>query len=283
MLEYLENDFDLDDARLVSALDELSLWSAPFGLMMLEHIPMRPGMKVLDIGFGAGFPLLELAQRLGSSSTVYGIDPWKAAIERARLKKDLLRIENVKIVEGDAAAMSFEDNMFDLIVSNIGINNFEHPSTVLGECFRVAAPGGVIALTSNPVGHMEEFYAVYEETLKELALPQYLEKLEAQKGHRLSIGTICQLLQQAGFSLNATHRQVFRMRYADGSAFFNHSFIRMGFMDGWKKVIPEDQHQRIFQTLEKKLNQIAQSKGELGLTIPTVYIEAEKSTESFDG
>ena len=46
-------------------------------------------MTVLDVGFGTGFPLLELAQRLGKSATIYGIDPWEAAHERTHLKMDL--------------------------------------------------------------------------------------------------------------------------------------------------------------------------------------------------
>jgi arsenite methyltransferase len=32
--------------------DELPLWSAPFGLLLLERVPMRPGLTVLDVGAG---------------------------------------------------------------------------------------------------------------------------------------------------------------------------------------------------------------------------------------
>ena len=41
--------------------DKVTLWSAPFRWMLLENIPMQPGARVLDIGFGTGFPLIELA------------------------------------------------------------------------------------------------------------------------------------------------------------------------------------------------------------------------------
>ena len=56
---------DLNDATVVSAYDELPLWSAMAGLLLLEHVPLRPDMVVLDIGCGTGFPALELAERLG--------------------------------------------------------------------------------------------------------------------------------------------------------------------------------------------------------------------------
>lgn len=50
----------LEDARLASAFDETPLWSAPFGLRLLDRVRMADGLSVLDVGCGAGFPLLEL-------------------------------------------------------------------------------------------------------------------------------------------------------------------------------------------------------------------------------
>ena len=82
MHDYLVKRVHAGDAALLSAQDDFPLWSAPFGLMLLNHIRLKPKIEALDIGFGSGFPLLELAQRLGNSSTVYGIDPDKAAHER---------------------------------------------------------------------------------------------------------------------------------------------------------------------------------------------------------
>ncbi len=276
MMSYLENSFDLKDPRVISILDELPLWSAPFGLMLLDHITIKPNMTVLDVGFGVGFPLLELAQRLGNSCTIYGIDPWKEASARVEEKIRLLNIKNVHLIEGDAGAMDFPDNTFDLIVSNTGINNFVYPGQVLAECWRVAKTGSHIALTTNPVGHMREFYQAYEETLMALGLEQLLEAMSAQRDHRLSIKAIGNLLQGAGFRLTATHSQTVVMRFVDGTAFFNHSLIRMGFLEGWKNILPPQQVVPVFTALEERLNSIAHEMSELRMTIPVVYIEAEK-------
>ncbi|MBV9110299.1 MAG: methyltransferase domain-containing protein, partial [Gemmatimonadetes bacterium] len=84
--DWAEEAIDFDDARVVAAYDELPLWSAPFGMLLLDRVPMRRGMTALDVGCGTGFPLLELAQRLGPSCTVHGIDPWRPALARAREK-----------------------------------------------------------------------------------------------------------------------------------------------------------------------------------------------------
>lgn len=276
MKEYLKKPLDWNDPELVSVHDELSLWSAPFGLMLLDRVPLKPNIYALDVGFGTGFPLLELAQRLGASSTVYGIDPWTTPIQRVKQKINTLNIKNVKLVEGDAASMTFEDNFFDLIVSNLGINNFENIEAIFNECFRVAKPGGRIALTTNPKGHMEEFYQVLEVTMRELDLHPLLEKLETHINHRHSMEKVCRLLGKAGFKIVTTQQTSFSMRFLNGSAFLNHAFIRYGFLDAWKAIFPQQELNRVFTRLEKNLNAEAEKKKEFKLTIPMAYIEGEK-------
>jgi len=121
---------------------------------------------------GTGFLSIELAQRCGPTSVVIAVDPWTAAIARLRRKIAFLGLNNIQIVEGDAAKMGLGDAEVDVLVSNLGIHNFDEPSTVLEECFRVAKPGAWLCVTTNLAGHMSEFYEVYRATLDELALTQ---------------------------------------------------------------------------------------------------------------
>ncbi len=102
---------------------------------------MRKNIKVLDIGFGTGFPILEVALRLGSTCKVYGIDPWKPAIDRARFKMKQYGINNVELIEGKAENIPLPDNSIDLIMSNNGINNVEDINKVFSECKRIAKRG----------------------------------------------------------------------------------------------------------------------------------------------
>lgn len=276
MFDYLDTKVNAGDAASLSAQDDFPLWSAPFGLMLLDHIQLRPKIQALDIGFGSGFPLLELAQRLGNSSTVYGIDPHKAAHERTQYKMNVLKIKNVHLIGGDASSMPFSDDTLDLIVSNLGVNNFDNPQKIFIECFRVAKRGAQIILTTNPKGHMDTFYLVFVETLKELHREELMVDLTAHIEHRLTAERICQHLEQSGFQITGIYQESFRLCFLDGATFFRHALIRTGFLDDWKRLIPKQDQKEVFTALEENLNQVSKSAGMLELTIPIACIEAEK-------
>ena len=72
--------------------------------------------------------------------------------KRIKSKIKIYGLKNVSVVQGDAADMPFEDDYFDLVVSNLGINNFKDFDKVLNELYRVTKPGGQLAFTTNPPG-----------------------------------------------------------------------------------------------------------------------------------
>src|SRR5215471_1811798 len=131
MPDYLHVTYDLNDPEIASAVDQVSLWAARFGHFLLDHLDLRPNQNILDVACGTGFPLFELAQVHGASCQVTGVDIWRQGLARARLKAQVYRCPNVRIVEADASRLPFADATFDLIVSNLGVSNFADPAAVL--------------------------------------------------------------------------------------------------------------------------------------------------------
>ncbi|MEZ4952458.1 MAG: methyltransferase domain-containing protein [Saprospiraceae bacterium] len=275
-MHFLDQDFPLEHPDTPLLFDQLSLWSSYFGKMLLENVPMQQGIKVLDVGPATGFPLIELAQILGNSCELVGIDPWEEALKRAQWKIEKQGLTNVKIVQGDASKTPFTDAYFDLIVSNVGINNFVDPPVVLSECYRVLKRMGKICITTNLEGHFREFYAVFESTLKELGLSELLPVLKKQEEHRGTDESVRDLFENANFSITKMIRGRFQMRFLDGSALLNHLLVVMGFLPDWKNMIPQNRQREVFGLLEKKLNEQAKWDGELRMTVPMLYVEAIK-------
>jgi ubiquinone/menaquinone biosynthesis C-methylase UbiE len=275
MKRYLSNDFDLTE--YVNVADECSIWSAPFGLKLLDYIDYKQNISAIDIGFGTGFPLTELAIRLGESSTVYGIDPWTDAIERARKKIEYYRITNIKIFEGVAESIPLSESSVDLIVSNNGINNVNDINQVISECSRIIKPGGQFVQTMNLNKTMFEFYGQLEKVLSDLNMKTEIELMRQhiyQK--RRPLDEMISMIQNHGFIIRDLEHDQFNYRFSNGTAMLNHYFIRLAFMNSWIKILPENKVEQIFDTIERRLNEQAKMLGFIKLSIPYVLINAIK-------
>ena len=268
--------FDPNSKQFALNFNELTFWSSNFGYLLLDNIPLKQKMRALDVGCATGFPLLELADRLGNDSSLVGIDPWVAAVEYLKEKIDFRKTPNVTVTLGDTQKTLFENNHFDLIVSNLGLNNFENKDLVIRECYRILASDGRLAIATNYKGHMWEFYQAYRESLKELHLESHLEKIDKDDNRRLTITEIQSLFTTEGFVPSKTIEKKFFMRYVSGTAFLQSSFIERCFMSTWKSLLPELERNRVFSQIENKLNAIALKAGELKISIPMAYLEFTK-------
>jgi arsenite methyltransferase len=276
MKKYLNNKFN--SALLPDMCDELELWSAPFGLKLLDCINYRNNMTALDIGFGTGFPLIELAMRLGESSTVFGIDPWSEAIKRANKKIAYYHVTNIRIIEGVAESVPLGNNSVDLIVSNNGINNVNDMNQVLSECSRISKPGSQFVLTMNLDKSMFEFYGELERVLTDL---QMHNEISLMRQHiyqkRRPLDEVISMLHKHGFTIKDLEHDQFNYKFANGTALFNHFFIRLAFIDAWLKFIPENKAEQIFDRIESRLNKQAEILGGIKLSIPFIIINSIKN------
>lgn len=258
--------------------DELSLWSAPFGQKLLDIVPMTRGMKVLDFGSGFGFPMLELAERLGMTSEVYGLDPSREALGVIQQKITDWQIGNAKIIRGFSEAIPFPDCFFDLIVANNGINNVSDQTLTLKECYRVSKPGARLILTVNLPETMTEFYRLFEQTLNEAGYTAEISKMHnhiAEK--RKSTIQLSRLIKDAGFLMDFVTTDAFKFRFADGTAFFHHHLIRNAFMPPWKAILPDNIAGIIFDRMEEKINRQALETNGFSVTIPFAGFNARRS------
>ncbi len=266
----------VDTAEFADCFDELPLWSAPFGLLMLQHLKCGKGLTVLDLGSGTGFPILEIAQRFGPTGTYYSLDTWASANQRSRKKADQYGLYNLKVLESSADAIPLGDSTVDLIVSNLGLNNFDNLEQVLGECFRVLKHGGSVSIATNLNGHWAEFYRVFGETLAETGRQHSLASLNGHQEKRGSVSSINSIFASAGFLPSKAETGQFEMKFTDGTSFMGHHFIQMGWFAGWAQIVGEAVDSEFFDILEANLNSLAAQHGALVLTVPMAFLEFVK-------
>lgn len=261
MTDYLDQPPGAIPPGWAEAYDETSFWAARFGALLFDSLELKSVRDGLDLGCGTGFPLIELAQVHGPSSKWTGIDVWGDAVQRAQRKIGMLRLRNVVVKEADASSIPFGEDSFDLITSNLGINNFEDPPRVLRECRRVARRGARIAMTTNYTGHMAGVYDVLR-----FVVPDKRDAIDNQEQHRGSVQSITALVSDAGFDVVKQVKREMTLSFVDGSAMLRHSLVKW-FLDGWRGAIGSDRE--TWSRIERRLNELAP----LQFNVPMLYIE----------
>ena len=268
---------DWQKMEVVNIFDEATLWAAPFGRLLLENIPMKPKSQVLDIGFGTGLPLIELSQRFGEDSTIYGIDIWKEGIERTKEKIRVFELNNIQIFEESATTIPLEDNSIDLVCSNLGVNNFEEKEKVLREVFRVLKKGGSLCITTNPIGTFDELFQIMEEVISEMQLTESKVVFKEYIQHRGTEQTIMDEIEAAGFETAKIIADETNMRFVNAAALFDHILIRIGFRTSWEKFVSEENRAIFFQKIKNKIEGKIKEKGEFNIVIPMLYFQFLKT------
>ena len=110
----------------------------------LNAAGIEKGMKVLDIGSGAGDVALTLAEFVGNDGAVVGVDVNAEILETARNRAETAGITNVEFIAGDARTLDLPDD-FDAIVGRLVLMYMADPGDALRQLATRLRPGGIVA------------------------------------------------------------------------------------------------------------------------------------------
>ena len=126
----------------------------------LRLLAAAPGEHVLEIGFGTGHILAELANAVGPTGKVFGIDISEKMLDHARgVLSNKGLIDWVSLDCGDAESLPYGDDSLDGIFMCFTLELFDTPDIpkVLAECKRVLRPGGRLAAARREGRHPIKF------------------------------------------------------------------------------------------------------------------------------
>jgi len=103
---------------------------------------IREGDIVLDLGSGAGFDSFLAAKKVGDQGKVIGVDMTSEMIEKSTELAEKYDYKNVEFRLGDIDNLPFENEFFDIIISNCVINLAPDKFKVFKESFRVLKNNG---------------------------------------------------------------------------------------------------------------------------------------------
>jgi SAM-dependent methyltransferase len=117
----------------------------PVTRRLLVDAGVTSGMRVLDVGTGVGDVAFLVAELVGDTGSVVGVDRAAAAVAVARRRAEQASLANVSFVEGDPAELTFTDR-FDAVVGRLVLLFQPEPSVMLRRLVvSHLRPGGTVA------------------------------------------------------------------------------------------------------------------------------------------
>lgn len=121
---------------------------------IIADLPIKPGARVLDMACGDGAYSLWLAERVGPTGSVIGVDRSTAYLDVAREQARSSPLSPIiSFQQGDIAELPFADDSFDLVWCAHSLYSLPDPVAALHELRRVASVGGHVAILENDTLH----------------------------------------------------------------------------------------------------------------------------------
>jgi len=131
---------------------------------MMDWLAPRPGQTLLDVAGGTGDISFRFLKRAGSGHATV-LDLTEPMLVEGRKRAEAAQMaDSLDWVVGDAMALPFDDNSFDVYTISFGIRNVTRPQDALAEAYRVLKPGGrlmVLEFSQLPNPAMQKAYDLY--------------------------------------------------------------------------------------------------------------------------
>lgn len=110
----------------------------------MEKMKVKSEQSAIDVCCGTGDWTLSLAQEVGSSGQVIGLDFSQNMLDVGEVKRDRAGLDQISLVHGNAMNLPYEENRFDYATIGFSLRNVPDIKQVLTEMKRVIKPGGMV-------------------------------------------------------------------------------------------------------------------------------------------
>jgi SAM-dependent methyltransferase len=206
-------------------------WSTPFAESLLQHLDLRPGLRILDIASGHGIPAFYLAEQVGPTGEVRAIDISAGQVARARAiqgsQLPWLRFECM-----DMRAVSPNLPTFDRITGNLSVMFFRpHRFEAVRGLLERLNPGGQLVLTFPSYGTFDSLWQQVDRAMIQQELTNERELFHAYLNERPSAQEGQTWLEKLDLERVEAIEYPLEVETGPGHEFLHHPLLRGGFLD----------------------------------------------------
>jgi arsenite methyltransferase len=162
----------------------------------MNHLAPKAGERILDVGSGPGLLVAEIAEAVGSTGHVTGIDIADAMIALSKKRSaDSPLADRMTFLNGDATALPFDDETFDATVSVQVYEYVEDIETAISELYRVLKPAGRTVILDT------DWDSIVWNAADQQRMTRILNAWSKRFAHPALPRRLSQLLRHAGFTI----------------------------------------------------------------------------------
>jgi ubiquinone/menaquinone biosynthesis C-methylase UbiE len=234
------------------------VWGTRFGKMLLRNLSVPERGQVLDVSCGTGWPTIEILRRMKDGSRLIAIDASSAMLDVARRKVADLGPLGKKGVffrtESAVPKLSFTDDVYDLVVCNLGLDEMPSLDTALRDFSRVTKRGGEVRCTLPLEGTFQEFHDLYREVLIKHDRHEALERLEKHIARYPTIDNVERAMHNASLDGDIEIEE-FTLLFKSSREFFFAPVIEYGPLAEWKDIAGNGQEmQDVFWYIKEAID-----------------------------
>lgn len=150
----------------------------------INYAEPKTGEVCVDLGSGRGTDVLRMAESVGETGFVYGIDISDGMLEKARRNAEKFGAVNVNFIRCELEKLELPDTTADLVISNCTLNHASDKQAVWNEIFRILKNGGRFVISdiyaTAPIAdqYRNDPAAVAECWAGSVTRPEYMQQLE---------------------------------------------------------------------------------------------------------
>ncbi len=234
----------------------LPIWAQRFGRMLLRDLTVPAKAMVLDVGCGTGYPALDVLRKMDDQGRIIAIDPASPMLDVARGKAGLLSGKRIFFrSEGLSPRLSFANDVYDLVLSNLALDEMEDPPSSIGEFARVCKPGGRVIATIPLAGTFSEFYDIFREVLVKRDRTDAQSRLDQWLERYPTPAQAEQWFKNAGLVDVTVEHDKFSLLFKSSREFFFAPVIEYGPLSSWKEIAGKGQEmQDIFWHIKESID-----------------------------
>jgi ubiquinone/menaquinone biosynthesis C-methylase UbiE len=227
-------------ARLAKLYDDeiAPAWAAQFATLLLRHVRLTVGSRVVEVGCATGGLTRELSRRFDDTSAINAFDESDAFVAEARHRiegTDDLRAP-ITLRVAAPAALPADDESADIAVSNLAVAAAADPGAAAEEMARVLAPGGTATITAPLRGTWTEFLDLFRDVLTESGKRDRLAALDRYVAALPDGAAVASWLEQAGLADVGVEIERWEILFRSSREFLFAPLVELGPLSHWKRL-----------------------------------------------